>query len=198
MYFRTVSLALSILFCLAHAAVGQQRICINGRCFRTQVVPTAPPVWRQDSRGVSGITLDPLREELWLGGSDLEADEEAQVGDRFDQVIEATVRVTTNGSCGSGTIVGRDKDGNAIVLTNAHVAGTTRGRAVNLERWNTDGASERGNGTIIASGYGRGTNVDFALLKCNAEFAQDVAPIPLADRYPSAVSVKCGELSVPE
>jgi hypothetical protein len=71
------------------------------------------------------------------------------------------------------------------VLTNAHVAGTTRGRTVNVERWNTNGTSEKGTGTIIASGYGRGTSVDFALLKCSAAFAKDVDPIPLADRYPS-------------
>ncbi|MFM8397297.1 MAG: trypsin-like serine peptidase, partial [Pirellula sp.] len=70
-------------------------------------------------------------------------------------------------------------------LTNAHVAGTTRGRTVNIERWNTNGTSEKGTGTIIASGYGRGTSVDFALLKCSAAFAKDVDPIPLADRYPS-------------
>jgi hypothetical protein len=65
------------------------------------------------------------------------------------------------------------------------VAGTTRGRTVNVERWNTNGTSEKGTGTIIASGYGRGTSVDFALLKCNGAFAKDVDPIPLADRYPS-------------
>ena len=110
--------------------------------------------------------------------------------DRFDQVIRATVRVTVNNVCGSGTIVGRDGQGNAIVLTNAHVAGTSRGRTVNVERWETDGSSERGSGTIIAAGYGRGMSVDFAILKCNSEFARGVTPIPLADRYPdTSVSI---------
>jgi hypothetical protein len=118
----------------------------------------------------------------------LEAVAQSQTGDRFEQVIRATVRVTVSGVCGSGTVVGRDQAGNAIVLTNAHVAGTTRGRVVNVERWNPDGSNERGTGAIIASGYGRGTSVDFALLKCNPEFAKDVTPIPLADRYPNTQS----------
>jgi hypothetical protein len=54
-----------------------------------------------------------------------------------------------------------------------------------VERWNTNGFSESGTGTIIASGYGRGTSIDFALLKCALPFAKDVDPIPLADRYPN-------------
>ncbi|QDV24405.1 trypsin-like serine peptidase [Aureliella helgolandensis] len=109
---------------------------------------------------------------------------EAAAGNRMDRLISATVRVTVSGVCGSGTVVGRDSLGNALVLTNAHVAGTQRGRVVSLQRWNPDGTSEKGNGAIIAAGYGRGLSVDFALLKCNAEFAAKVDPIPLADRYP--------------
>ena len=92
--------------------------------------------------------------------------------------------MTVSGVCGSGTVVGRDGAGNAIVLTNAHVAGTQKGRIVQLERWEQDGTSEKGQGALIASGYGRGMSVDFALLKCNTEFAKDVVPIPLADRFP--------------
>jgi hypothetical protein len=64
------------------------------------------------------------------------------------------------------------------------VAGTQRGRVVQLERWNTDGTSERGQGSIIASGYGRGLSVDFALLKCNEAFAKGVTSVPIANRYP--------------
>ncbi|QDV26725.1 trypsin-like serine peptidase [Aureliella helgolandensis] len=111
---------------------------------------------------------------------------EAAAGDRMARIISATVRVTVSGVCGSGTVVGRDSLGNALVLTNAHVAGTQRGRVVSLQRWNPDGTSEKGNGAIIAAGYGRGLSVDFALLKCNSTFAAEVEPIPLADRYPKA------------
>jgi hypothetical protein len=133
----------------------------------------------------STIVLDPLKENLTFETSRSGFRTQAQSLDRFDQVIRATVRVTVSNVCGSGTVVGRTAEGNAIVLTNAHVAGTKRGRVVNVERWNTNGASERGTAAIIASGYGRGTSVDFALLKCSGDFAKDVDPIPLADRYPS-------------
>jgi hypothetical protein len=120
--------------------------------------------------------------------SSVEISELADVGDRFARVVRATCRITVSGVCGSGTVVGRDSDGNAIVLTNAHVAGTQRGRQVQVQRWDTNGESEKGNGAIIAAGYGRGLSIDFALLKCNAGFAKDVVPIPLADRYPDVAA----------
>jgi hypothetical protein len=156
---------------MATLSFAQEKICINGVCQAGQVQST--------------IVLDPLREDLKLVDQSPRATADGVAGDRFDQVVRATVRVTVSGVCGSGTVVGRTSEGNAIVLTNAHVAGTTRGRTVNVERWNPNGSSEKGTGTIIASGYGKGTSVDFALLKCNGSFAKDVEPIPLADRYPS-------------
>ncbi|XZE35797.1 trypsin-like serine peptidase [Pirellulaceae bacterium SH501] len=152
------------LACLASIASAQEVICKDGQC--------------------TVIQLNPLAEEIQIDTSTIES-ATASDEDRFTQVVRATVRVTISGVCGSGTVVGRDADGNAIVLTNAHVAGTQRGRTVNLERWNSDGSVERGRGSIISSGYGRGMSVDFALLKCNSEFAKDVRPIPLADRYPT-------------
>lgn len=185
---KTASWALLVSLCLSAAASGQNRICVDGRCRSIQSFPIPRIQLRQDTIISSNIVLDPLREELLLEDDQLEAVAQSQTGDRFEQVIRATVRVTVSGVCGSGTVVGRDQSGNAIVLTNAHVAGTTRGRVVNVERWNPDGSSERGTGAIIASGYGRGTSVDFALLKCNPEFAKDVTPIPLADRYPNTQS----------
>jgi len=157
---------------LGSVVFAQDRICPDGHC---PILHTAP----------STIVLDPLKESLTFETSRSGFRTQAQSLDRFDQVIRATVRVTVSNVCGSGTVVGRTAEGNAIVLTNAHVAGTKRGRVVNVERWNSNGASERGTAAIIASGYGRGTSVDFALLKCSGDFAKDVDPIPLADRYPS-------------
>ncbi|MFN5273308.1 MAG: trypsin-like serine peptidase [Planctomycetota bacterium] len=168
---KCLSLVALVAVCIATVTFAQETICIDGKCQAGQVQST--------------IVLDPLREELTLVDQEPRATANGLAGDRFDQVVRATVRVTVSGVCGSGTVVGRTPEGNAIVLTNAHVAGTTRGRTVNVERWNTNGTSEKGTGTIIASGYGRGTSVDFALLKCSAAFAKDVDPIPLADRYPS-------------
>ena len=166
--------ALTVLIAASFGSVvfAQDRNCPDGNC---PILQTAP----------STIVLDPLKENLTFETSRSGFRTQAQSLDRFDQVIRATVRVTVSNVCGSGTVVGRTAEGNAIVLTNAHVAGTKRGRVVNVERWNTNGASERGTAAIIASGYGRGTSVDFALLKCSGDFAKDVDPIPLADRYPS-------------
>ena len=168
---KCLSLVLLVAVCMATLSFAQEKICINGVCQAGQVQST--------------IVLDPLREDLKLVDKTPRATADGVASDRFDQVVRATVRVTVSGVCGSGTVVGRTSEGNAIVLTNAHVAGTTRGRTVNVERWNPNGSSEKGTGTIIASGYGKGTSVDFALLKCNGSFAKDVEPIPLADRYPS-------------
>lgn len=168
---KCLSLVALVAVCIATVAFAQETICIDGKCQAGQVQST--------------IYIDPLREELTLVDQEPRATAVGIAGDRFDQVVRATVRVTVSGVCGSGTVVGRTPEGNAIVLTNAHVAGTARGRTVNVERWNTNGSSEKGTGTIIASGYGRGTSVDFALLKCSPAFAKDVDPIPLADRYPS-------------
>jgi hypothetical protein len=166
--------ALAVLIAASFGSVvfAQDRSCPDGNCPILQTVP-------------STIVLDPLKENLTFETSRSGFRTQAQSLDRFDQVIRATVRVTVSNVCGSGTVVGRTAEGNAIVLTNAHVAGTKRGRVVSVERWNTNGASERGTAAIIASGYGRGTSVDFALLKCSGDFAKDVDPIPLADRYPS-------------
>ena len=160
-----VPLAVRAMFALllcCSIAFAQNATCPDGQCDN------------------GSIRLEPLKEEI-----DFESQfSEAASHDRFSIVTRATVRVTVSGVCGSGTVVGRDANGVAIVLTNAHVAGTQRGRVVQLERWNTDGTSERGQGSIIASGYGRGLSVDFALLKCNEAFAKGVATVPIANRYP--------------
>ncbi len=181
----TVAFGLLIAIGSVGIAPAQQRLRVDVCCLPPPLAQVEQPPWPPNYATVSNIFLDPLREELTLDDSQLEALTETEAGDRFEQVIRATVRVTVSGVCGSGTIVGRAQDGCAIVLTNAHVAGTSRGRVVNLERWNPDGTSERGTGAIIAAGYGRGSSVDFALLKCNGEFARGVRPIPLADRYPN-------------
>ncbi len=176
---KTYSLASMVymLLCFVSMLHGQDRVCPDGKCPAMQY------------SGSGSIVLDPFTEEFAIVRNQARSRSLAASLDRFDQVIRATVRVTVSNVCGSGTIVGRTSEGNAIVLTNAHVAGTTRGRTVNVERWNTNGVSERSTAAIIASGYGKGTSVDFALLKCNLAFAKDVEPIPIADRYPNTQSL---------
>ncbi len=72
-----------------------------------------------------------------------------------------------------------------VVLTNAHVAGTQKGRIVELERRNQDGTSEKGQGAVIASGYGREC---LSTLHCSSATpispSWSEVPIPLADRFP--------------
>lgn len=168
-----------VLLSLAQPSSGQ---CVNGLC---PVPSRAAP---DDT-----LILSPLSEELSI---DITSDTIVQASDtdedRLDRVTNATVRVTVGNDCGSGTIVGRDSNGAAIVLTNAHVAGTKIGRVVNVQRWNQDGDTEKGQGRIISAGYSKGLNVDFALVLCGTPFANGVRPIPLADRYPDGPVTTCG------
>lgn len=162
--------AFAVVLCLVlsiRGAFAQEPICNGPNCPK----PTL----------ANAIELTVLQEDLTLDGSNIT---QAANVDRFSQTILATVRCTVSGVCGSGTIVGRDNDGNALVLTNAHVAGTQRGRVINVERWNENGTSEKSTGQIISAGYGRGMSVDFALLKCKPGFAKDVIPVPMANRFP--------------
>lgn len=151
--------------------------CCVPRCGLCQV--HAPVV------DLGGITLSPLECEIDFlsDGGPLPA---VPVLDVLFSIVEATVRVTVDGVCGSGLIVARDQDDRAIVITNAHVAGSVRGRVVNVERWSVRGVSEKGTGVIISAGYGRGLSIDFAVLRCSAGFGLGVRPIPFADRQPSA------------
>lgn len=131
------------------------------------------------------VTLVPLDSKVFLfADSAHEVSATLSDEDQLDQVINATCRVTVAGSCGSGTIVGKDASGAAIILTNAHVAGTKKGRVCNVERWDQLGNNYRGQASIIAAGYGRGVSVDFALLRVNGDFGRDVKPVPIADRLP--------------
>jgi hypothetical protein len=79
-------------------------------------------------------------------------------------------RVLNSGSCGSGSIVGK-RDGKTLVLTNAHVAGTTIGRTV-VCQFPFDG-NKRYNGRVIMAGYSDRVMMDWAIV----EIAQDV-PLP--------------------
>ncbi len=112
----------SWMFCLiallASPAFGQV-ICKDGKC-----------------QLANGVVIAPLQEEVFIDSSTLQAATTESDADRLNRIIRATVRVTVSGVCGSGTVVGRDGAGNAIVLTNAHVAGTQKGRIVSLSAGN--------------------------------------------------------------
>ena len=128
------------------------------------------------------LIITPLTEEIFVTEDLTEASVDKD--QPISIVSEAAVRVTVSGVCGSGTIVGRDKSGNAIVLTNAHVAGVRKGRKVNLKRWDMSGNEESGVAEIIAAGYKRGASLDYALLKCLDGFGSSTVPIPLSINMP--------------
>lgn len=172
---------LAIFFALCLMSPVCAQVCPGGICPPQTITQ---PV--QDGRTfpAGGVMwLDPLRDAIDLTNDKFTV---GNSGEPYDQIVRATCRVTVANTCGTGTVVGIDADGNALCMTNAHVTGTNRQTRINLERWNLDGSSEKGSGQIIAVGYGRGMSVDFAILRCSVGFAKDVTPIPLVDRYPTA------------
>ena len=138
-----------------------------------QVQDTQTIIWEPLESGYT-VELEKLDDKI----QEADFDE----SDVLDWVINATIRVTVGGDCGSGTIVGRDGNGQTLILTNAHVAGTQRGRRVNVQRWNQLGETFRGTARIVSSGYSSVKQIDFALLACDGDFGKDAKPIPLADR----------------
>jgi hypothetical protein len=162
---------------MAFCGTAMGQVCKTGLCKQTTNAQPAGAII-SNSVGVA-IELLQLPDEMLV-------DEPTQASDydRLSAIQDATIRVTVSGVCGSGTIVGKTSAGNALILTNAHVAGTQRGRQVNVERWNQDGTSEKATAKIVSAGYGRGLSVDFAILEAASGFGANVVPIPLADRYP--------------
>ena len=152
------------------------------------IVPQAPPIAFPHAPSVTQverIILEPLEAGYKVELEQLDSKiQEADFDDSdvLDWIINATVRVTVGNDCGSGTIVGKDGHGKTLILTNAHVAGTQRGRRVNVQRWNQLGETFKGTARIVASGYSSAKQIDFALLACEDSFGEGVKPIPLADR----------------
>lgn len=97
----------------------------------------------------------------------------------IERLTLATVRVTTRARCGSGSKIG-EKDGNAVILTNAHVAGTQVGKTVTVEHWSELGVYEKGTATIAAAALQSGTSLDWAILFANDGFLSDAPAIPLS------------------
>jgi len=189
--------AFSLLFCLIFSSgvFGQLVQCPNGCQVHPSpvIVPQSPPeifppspaVAQVQVQDTQTIILQPLEAGYKVDVEMLDAKiEEADFNDSdvLDWVINATIRVTVGDDCGSGTIVGRDGNGQTLILTNAHVAGTQKGRRVNVQRWNQLGDTFKGTARIVASGYSSAKQIDFALLACDGDFGKDAKPIPLADR----------------
>jgi len=81
-------------------------------------------------------------------------------------------RVLNSGSCGSGSIVGK-RDGKTLVLTNAHVAGTTIGRVVQCQFPFAGNAKIPAK--VIMAGYSDRVMMDWAILQIDQNI-----PLPAA------------------
>jgi hypothetical protein len=81
-----------MLVLLAPMLWAQEKICIDGKC---QLAQSSP---------IGSIILDPLTEEFSIVSNQTRSRVAVPTQDRFDQVIRATVRVTVNNVCGSGTV----------------------------------------------------------------------------------------------
>lgn len=75
-------------------------------------------------------------------------------------------RVLNNGTCGSGTVVGK-RNGKTLVLTNAHVAGTRVGRVVVCEFPELN--KRRINARVIMAAYSDRVMMDWAVLEIDED-----------------------------
>jgi hypothetical protein len=85
-----------VVICLGSGSFAQEKICIDGQC--------------QSRPGLANtIVLDPLREQLTLVGRQTKVTSAVASGDRFEKVIQATVRVTVSGVFRRYECGGRDR-----------------------------------------------------------------------------------------
>jgi hypothetical protein len=80
----------------------------------------------------------------------------------FGPSSNSICRVINGNSCGSGTIVGF-RDGKTLVLTNAHVAGTTIGRTVTCQFPHI--GNKKVNARVIMAAYSDQVMMDWAVLE---------------------------------
>ena len=197
-------LGLSSVFWLLACSFSFGQVCPGPNCVPGQVCPG--PVCPSPVEPFAVYPVEvPQQEEVTLifegieefaeTSTDLTAEpviEASRTETAFEQVQRATVRITVRGACGSGLIVGRDENGTALILTNAHVvfdgslvdwlAEKRKGKVVAVERWDIDGTIERGRAVVLA-GCERGLFADFVVLKVQGDFGSDVTPIPLTNAH---------------
>jgi hypothetical protein len=96
--------------------------------------------------------------------------------------IFSAVRIRVGGTCGSGVVV-RITGDKMLILTNAHVVGTTIGREVSVESfWHGGTSTRQVQGTVKAAGYRSGTSLDFAFVECQVIAGAVAVPISKGGR----------------
>ena len=95
--------------------------------------------------------------------------------------IRGVCRILNQNSCGSGSICGIQPSGNALILTNAHVAGTKIGRIVKVEVESTGDSLQA---RVIMAGYSDKTATDWAMLETTEPYTK-VEPVFLSKKKPT-------------
>ena len=94
--------------------------------------------------------------------------------------IRAVVRVLNKNSCGSGSICGI-RNGKALIMTNAHVAGTRIGRVVQCD---VESTGDRVSARVIMAAYSDRTLSDWAILETVEPYSA-VQPVKLSKKRPT-------------
>lgn len=94
--------------------------------------------------------------------------------------IRAVCRILNQSSCGSGSICGM-RDGKALILTNAHVAGSRVGRQVVVE---VESTGDRLNARVIMAAYSDRTWTDWAVMETEQPYDK-VQPVYLSKDRPT-------------
>jgi hypothetical protein len=104
-----------------------------------------------------------------------------------DETVRAwanrAVRVLNGNSCGTGSLVGRD-DKYIYVMTNAHVASSRIGHAVQCQARTTLGRIEQFQATVIESAYSSRTSTDWSLLRADRQYMAGLTPIQMSTEAP--------------
>jgi len=94
--------------------------------------------------------------------------------------IRAVCRIINQNSCGSGSICGI-QNGRSLILTNAHVAGTSIGRIVSVE---VESTGDKINARVIMAAYSDRTTADWAILETVEPYSK-VEPVKLSKKRPT-------------
>jgi hypothetical protein len=95
--------------------------------------------------------------------------------------IRGVCRVLNQNSCGSGSICGNQPNGNALILTNAHVAGSRVGRTVRVQ---VESTGDEINARVIMAAYSDRTIADWAVLETIEPYTK-VKPVYVSKKRPT-------------